>query len=112
MKLRKQFLAQHPICQLWCATMSWFDNGDGTYTNGCFNGVHNTYSANELIETLNAPRSEEIHHRCCGKNRKATYLRTDTWYACSKLGHSYIHSLPKLAYERGWLLKQIPPTPT
>lgn len=110
-KLRKQFLAQHPICQLWCEQNNWRDNGDGTYSDGCYNGPE-PYSANELIETLKAPRSEEVHHRAGGKNRKATYLRTDTWMAVSKEGHRYIHDNPKLAYERGWLLTKIPDAPS
>lgn len=30
----------------------------------------------------------------------------------SPQGHDFIHKNPKLAYERGWLLKTIPEEPT
>jgi len=80
MKLRKQFLEDNPWCEI---IESW-------------------------VPPLMPVEATEIHHRCCGKNRKATYLRTDTWMAVSKEGHRYIHDNPKLAYERGWLLTKIP----
>lgn len=87
MKLRAEFLLDHPVCQIWLETI-----GKGV-----------PYAFPEY--------SCEIHHRCAGKNRKATYLRTDTWMAVSKIGHRFIYDNPKLAYERGWLLKAIPEEP-
>ena len=79
MKLRKQFLEANPVCMVALE-----------------------------VEGIALPTCE-IHHKFCGGNRRATYLRTDTWIACSKFGHRFIHDNPKLAYERGWLLKKIPP---
>lgn len=96
MKLRKQFLERHDCCQVWCE----------------LNGIdENKFPDRLCCWTNEAPRATEIHHRCCGKNRKATYLRTDTWMAVSPKGHRYIHDNPKLAYERGWLLTKIPDAP-
>ena len=84
MRKRSAFLAAHPLCEVWLY---------------CF-GL-----------SFDCPQSTEIHHKCCGKNRKATYLRKDTWMAVSAWGHDFIHKNPKLAYERGWLLKTIPEEP-
>ena len=108
---RKQFLDSHNLCQVWLWHDGWSDNGDGTYTD-IETVSAGTYSANELIEVFGAHQSTEVHHKCCGKNRKATYLREDTWMAVSAWGHDFIHKNPKLAYERGWLLKTIPEEPT
>ena len=110
MRKRDHFLFMHPICQIWLEQNCWADNGDGTYTDTGTPSI-GRYSANELIEVFRAPRSEVVHHRCCGKNRKATYLRVDTWMALNTLSHDFIHKNPKLAYERGWLLKTIPEEP-
>jgi len=93
MKLRKQFLSDHNLCQIWMqlhglSEDSFLDRLSAV-SNGC-------------------PVATEIHHRAAGKNRKASYLRTDTWYAVSAEMHRYIHDNPKLAYERGWLLTKIP----
>ena len=95
MKLRKQFLSDHNLCQLWME-LNCLDENDFAHR------IH--------AVAHRCPIATEIHHRCCGGNRKATYLRTDTWMALSPWGHRFIHDNPKLAYERGWLLKQIPPT--
>ena len=96
MRLREAFLKEHDICQLWLAEhgLRESDFGDRirSFSMGC-------------------PRSTEIHHRCSGKNRKATYLRTDTWMAVSRNGHEFIHRNPAIAYERGWLLRTIPEEP-
>lgn len=93
MRKREAFLKSHNLCQIWLQ-------------------IHNLAEDN-FVDRLSAvshdcPRSSEIHHKCCGKNRKATYLREDTWMAVSAWGHDFIHKNPKLAYERGWLLKAIP----
>lgn len=94
---RKQFLDSHNLCQVWlevyCLNEDYFLDRLTAVSQGC-------------------PRSTEVHHKCCGKNRKATYLREDTWMAVSAWGHDFIHKNPKLAYERGWLLKTIPEEPT
>ena len=107
MRKREAFLSKHNLCQIWLWHDGWSDNGDGTYTD-IETVSAGTYSANELIEVFGAHQSTEVHHKCCGKNRKATYLREDTWMAVSAWGHNFIHKNPKLAYERGWLLKAIP----
>ena len=43
----------------------------------------------------------EIHHR---KGRGSFMLDTSTWYAVSHQGHLWIHSNPKYAYEKGYML--------
>lgn len=97
MKLREQFLMDNPVCQVWLSEHALI-------------GTHD-FEAIAAAVIFGAPQSTEIHHKCCGKNRKATYLRPDTWMAVSKQGHRFIHDNPKLAYERGWLLKTIPEEP-
>ena len=93
---KKIFLFQHDLCEVWLSQheldSNRFDDRIRAFAWGC-------------------PRATEIHHKCCGKNRKATYLREDTWMAVSAWGHDFIHKNPKLAYERGWLLKAIPEEP-
>ena len=91
MRKKAVFLAKHDLCQVWLSLNPRVDLFNA-YNCGC-------------------PLATEIHHRCCGKNRKATYLREDTWMAVSAWGHYLIHKNPKLAYERGWLLKTIPEDP-
>lgn len=107
MRKRDAFLIKNPICQLWLTENEWESSGNGIYFHEKWG--HLTYSDVQVV--FGAPRSTEIHHKCCGKNRKATYLREDTWMAVSAWGHDFIHKNPKLAYERGWLLKTIPEEP-
>jgi hypothetical protein len=96
MRLREEFLQEHDLCQLWLE-VNGLDESD-------FGDRIRAFS-------MGCPKSNQIHHKCCGKNRKATYLRTDTWMAVSQSGHDFIHANPKLSYERGWLLKTVPEKP-
>lgn len=104
MRKRDAFLIKNPICQLWLTENEWESSGNGIYFHEKWG--HLTYS--DVQVGFGAPRSTEIHHKCCGKNRKATYLREDTWMALARVSHEKIHLNPAWAYERGWLLKTIP----
>ena len=96
MRLREEFLQEHDLCQLWLEVHG-LDESDFGDRIRAFN--------------IGCQRATEIHHKCCGKNRKATYLRTDTWMAVSRSGHKFIHDNPELSYEKGWLLKTVPEKP-
>ena len=96
MRKRSAFLLEHDRCQVWLEVKCYREDDFGDRIMAIAHGC---------------PCSTEIHHKCCGKNRKATYLREDTWMAVSTWGHNFIHMNPKLAYERGWLLKTIPEEP-
>lgn len=97
-RLSRRYLESNPICEVWLANnkVKIVNTGWGLISEGA------------PVSIGPAQVATEIHHKCCGKNRKATYLRTDTWMAVSRAGHRFIHDNPKLAYERGWLLKTIP----
>lgn len=48
-------------------------------------------------------RTTEVHHKA-GRVGKL-YLDTSKWLAVSRKGHNWIHDNPKLAYDKGWLIK-------
>ena len=90
MKLREQFLKDHPFCQWSILEMghSW--------------GFAYELDFSEWLRCGKAPhpRSTEIHHRF---GRGKYMLDTSTWMAVSAHGHKMIHAYPKISYERGYM---------
>jgi hypothetical protein len=91
-KLRREFLAAHPFCQVWIATMRLDEAAviqwDGIYCtlNGAFRF---------------APRATEIHHKA--GRYGGNYLNVTTWAAVCRDSHRWLHDNPKLAKAEGWL---------
>lgn len=81
--LRKQFLADRPLCDVWCAENGWIWHSPGHYEHPPFRAI---YPAEHLLATT-ADRSEEVHHRA---RRGKNYLNTDTWLAVSSRNHKRI----------------------
>jgi len=80
-KLRKEFMAAHPICKVWLDENPDFQDGD---------------------MWPNFAASTDIHHR---KSRVGKMLLdTRYWMAVSRTAHQRIHQFPKWAREKGYLL--------
>ena len=47
------------------------------------------------------PHSVDVHHM---KRRGKYFLDTSSWMAVSRQAHDWIHSNPKEATEKGWLI--------
>lgn len=102
MHKRAIFLAEHPVCQLWCAENGWTQVG-GVYAQGI--GEHERFrSAQELIIRYGAPESSEVHHKN-GRNGK-NYLDEKTWMACCTAGHRKIEANKSWARANGYLGKK------
>ncbi len=97
---RKRYLAEHPICEVWCSEKGWQWYAPGRYRH---EGVVATWDAEAcFLRTEGAPLSVEIHHR---KGRVGALLLDERWwFAISRQNHDRIHANPKEARERGWLL--------
>ena len=85
-KLRKEFLAQRPICE---AHMFVFP-ADGHYTT-------------DFEHMIYTESSTDVHHTA-GRH-KGNYLNRDTWLAVCRDCHDWIHKNPKQAEEMGLLSK-------
>lgn len=91
--LRKQFLAEFPLCYVW-----WSENAKE-----CPNQAHYGLWC-EMIRAghVNNPcPATEVHHKA---RRGKNYLNTDTWLAVSRKNHVRLHENPSWARERGYLL--------
>ncbi len=100
-KLRKQFLADHPYCQVWL-----LENGlteEDIYGLGYLCSSKGRVFQDNDGNFHNVPYSIEIHHR---KGRGKYLLDTSTWCAVSREMHDRIHQNPKWAYEKGYLLNR------
>lgn len=90
MRLRAEFLKEHPYCQFWLMEtfekcrplpeLEWMYHFQGGI--GC-------------------PPSTEIHHK---KGRGKYLLDTETWMAVSNEAHKAIHADPKTSYAKGYML--------
>jgi len=90
MKLREQFLKDHPFCQWSILEMgySWgfaYESDFSEWIRCDFNPY---------------PRSTEIHHV---RGRGKYMLDTSTWMAVSEIAHKNIHNNPKHSYEKGYM---------
>lgn len=99
-KLRKQFLAQHPYCQLWLAEHEWTEEEavemNGEYEDHRFD----MQTGGFLTKWRKIPLSTDIHHKA---KRGKNYLNTDTWMAVCRTAHQRIHANPSWAREKGYL---------
>lgn len=59
---------------------------------------------NPMCAIYPSKMATEVHHVRCGKDRDKYYLDITTWMAVSREGHNLIHSFPKEAREKGWLI--------
>lgn len=84
-KLRNEFLALHPICQVWLKE----------------NGIEETTENVFLLMLRNAPASTEIHHM---NRRNGARLNDESeWLAVCRGCHQWIHNNPRAARAAGWL---------
>lgn len=83
--LRKQFLADHPICGVWLKENSWREFQPGEYVLRLDFG--DVYSHVDRLLLGGADPSEEVHHKA---RRGKNYLNTDTWLAVSSRNHKRI----------------------
>lgn len=95
MKLREEYLSEHPYCQWWLSKHGITEEV-AKKCNGNVVSMTEGYAAY-------VPRATEIHHM---KGRGRYLLDTVTWLAVSQSGHRYIHDHPKESYERGWMLNR------
>jgi hypothetical protein len=106
---RKEFLAAHPICQVWLRENGWKEISPGVYEKREAEsdemmqaGRYSSWTriAVDLVEDFNAPLATECHHiRKRGKN----YLAEETYLAVSRQNHWQIHHAPGWARARGYL---------
>jgi len=82
-KLRKEFMAANPICQVW---------------------LDENPSALAFQEYGDAAASTDVHHK---KSRVGKMLLdTRYWMAVSRTAHQRIHQFPKWAMEKGYILNK------
>lgn len=100
-RLRAEFMAARPVCEVWLKENGWdtLVDGDGNPTGEYFNGSNLIVPAEHLL-AIGAPRSEECHHR---EGRGKNYLNVSTWLAVSAEAHRRIHNRPGQARAAGWL---------
>lgn len=84
---KKAFLQAHPWCQAFLSHAQVNEDYPGAVA---------------MAVLLGCPRSVDIHHKAgrTGSN----YLDESTWMAVSRLAHDWIHTHPKEARKRGWLV--------
>jgi len=95
-KLRKTFLAAHPVCQVWLKEHGFAEVGNGLYKKM---GVE--IPAAWLLNR-GAQASTEVHHK---ERRGKNYLRTETWLAVSSANHKRIEgqsTYDGLPYGMSW----------
>lgn len=92
--LRQEFLAAHPICQVWLKENGYSDDdGSGIYSD----------PEGYQIWACECPQdycSTEIHHR---EKRGKNYLNTATWMAVCRENHERIEQNKSWARKMGFL---------
>jgi hypothetical protein len=106
-KLRKQFLADNPVDEIWLAENGWkpcgfspVANVGKLYSRGP--ETMQTVDADYLIDTYGAPRSTEIHHKA--KRRGPMLNETQFWLALCRKNHERVESSKSWARANGYLL--------
>ncbi len=94
-RLRAEFLAKHPYCQVWLAETS--PEGPLSEEYAIANG--GLFRLDSIPSQC--PLATDIHHR---KGRGRYLLDASTWMAVSRDAHRWIHDNPKEAMEKGYLL--------
>jgi len=100
-RLRDQFMADRPVCEVWLSDHLWQTVVDrnGRPTGEYCRGSYVTVPAEHLL-AFGAPRSEELHHR---EGRGKNYLKVSSWLAVSAQAHRRIHGSPSWARANGFL---------
>lgn len=98
-RLRAEFLKAHPFCQVWLARHRVHEEHARGLRVVTAIGAHGVPWP---VLSADIPRSTDIHHKAgrTGSN----YLDTSTWMAVSRAAHDWIHTHPKEARARGWLV--------
>jgi hypothetical protein len=96
-KLRKQFLADHSIDQIWLVENGWEELGNALFKKG--NQIRN---AGLLVVQFNAPRADQIHHR--NKRRGPMLNQTQFWLALGRTNHERVEQSKDWARKNGYLL--------
>lgn len=91
-KLRREFLAAHPFCQVWLQTMG-LDEAALVQFGGAYRTLYGT--------ARYAPASTEVHHKA--GRYGGNYLDVTTWAAVCSESHRWIHDNPAQAKAEGWL---------
>lgn len=98
---RRQYLAAHPICEVWCREHNFAWAGDAIYQYRAAGVIPRDYiTANELHQ-IGAPHATEVHHM--DKRRGARLLDESQWLAVCRANHERIESNKAWARASGWL---------
>ena len=89
-KLRAEFMAANPWCQLWVEL--WANREQEL--------MRAIWPTSQLFLTQ---RSSECHHRA-GRH-SGNYLNVATWMALSTEAHRWVTDHPKEAEARGWIIR-------
>lgn len=91
-KVRAEYLAEHPWCEWWLCENSFHE---GNVHDGFVQRLHGPKIA--------VPAAIEIHHR---KGRGKYLCHKSTFMSVSRAGHDWIHSNPKEAMQKGYILRR------
>jgi hypothetical protein len=98
-RLRKEFLEENPVDQIWLAEHGFKMTRDPM--TGWYETVHGIcYSVNELLSDLRAPHATEVHHRA---KRGKNYLNVSTWLALGRENHERVEQNKSWARAQGFL---------
>lgn len=104
--LRKTFLTEHPLCEVWLGKRGWRWRTFNAELGALYERTSAPYYAidfNDLaLRIKGAPESVEVHHKAgrLGSN----FLDTKTWLAVSREEHEWVHAHASEARARGWLV--------
>ncbi len=98
-KLRLEYLAANPICEVWLKEHGFEKRAPRVY--GC-PGKALLYTAEHLIEGFNAPRATQIHHKA--KRRGAMLCDVRYFLAVCERNHRRIEENLSWAREQGFSL--------
>lgn len=96
-KLRKTFLALHPVCQCWVAENGWVERGSGWYEKPPMRAL---YPAEHLL-AAGAPAATEIHH--IARRRGSRLNDTSKFLAVCRANHERIEQNPSWARANNFL---------
>jgi len=108
---RRRYLADHPICEVWCREhgLRWYeprtyqridDGPDGGIITDLELRIHRSVMAARGIGGY-APEATEVHHMA--KRRGARLLDESQWLAVCRANHERIESNKAWARASGWL---------
>ncbi len=97
---RKIFLAEHPVCEVWCAENGFAWRRPGWYARPVAGSVE--VNADVLFNNYAAPRATQVHHK--NKRRRAMLLDEKFWLPVSPHNHERIENNKAWARRHGFLL--------